>query len=190
MKTKLPIAVALGLGLLVGVVAGRFVWKAQLDRANTEIAEPSDVTDRALMVALDQAKNFHHKAKVYMSDGNLAAATASVRQILSLRFPANAPEAEDVRLDARALLAKLLVSQGQLEEAMRTVDEGIAQSTRDSFFLANVYTVKGEVYEARALQAEAAGDKAKAADERHNAIDAYGKSIQINEALQKQLEGK
>ena len=28
------------------------------------------------MVALGQAKNFHRKAKVYMSDGNLAAATA------------------------------------------------------------------------------------------------------------------
>jgi tetratricopeptide (TPR) repeat protein len=188
MKTKLPVAVALVLGFALGVIAGRWVWKAQLDRTNTDVTEPGDVTDRALMVALDQAKNFHHQAKVYMSDGNLAAATASVRQILSLRFPPNAPEAEDVRLDARALLAKLLVSQGQLEEAMRTVDEGIAQSTRKSFFLANVYTVKGEVYEARALQADAEGDKAKAADARHAAITAFDQSIQINEALQKQLE--
>ena len=125
-----------------------------------------------------------------MTDGNLPAATASIRQILSLAFPRGAPEAEDVRNDARALLAKLLVSQGQLEEAMRTVDEGIAQSTRKSFFLANVYTVKGEVYEARALQADAEGDagKAKAAAERHAAITAFDQSIQINEALQKQLE--
>jgi tetratricopeptide (TPR) repeat protein len=189
MKSKLPIAVALVLGLLLGVVAGRWVWKAQ-ERTNTELAEPGDVTDRALMVALDQAKNFHHKAKVYMSDGNLAAATASVRQILSLRFPPNAPEAEDVRLDARALLAKLLISQGQLEEAMLSVDEGIAQSTRKSFFLANVYTVKGEIYEARALQADAAGNAAKAAEERHAAISAFDQSIQINETLQKQLEDK
>jgi tetratricopeptide (TPR) repeat protein len=190
MKSKLPIAVALVLGFLVGVVAGRFIWKAQLERATTELTEPGDVTDRALMVALDQAKNFHHQAKVYMSDGNLTAATASVRQILSLRFPPNAPEAEDVRLDARALLAKLLVSQGQLEEAMRTVDEGIAQSTRKSFFLANLYTVKGEVHEALALQADAEGNKVKAADERHAAITEFAQSIQINEALQKQLEGQ
>src|ERR1700733_13584125 len=55
--------------------------------------------------------------QVLMSDGNLPAATASVRQILSLVFPAGAPEAEDVRNDARALLAKLLVSQGPLDEA-------------------------------------------------------------------------
>lgn len=155
----------------------------------TRVAESSDVIDEELMVSLAQAKNFHRKAKVYISDGNLPAATASVRQILSLRFPAGAPEADDVRLDARALLAKLLVSQGQLEEAMRTVSEGLAQSQRESFFVANLHTVQGEIHEARAalLDAEGEASKAKAADERRAAIAAYDRSIQINEKLQKQL---
>ena len=139
-------------------------------------------------MALAQAKNFHHKAKVYMTDGNrLAEATAAVRQILSLRFPPNTPEGEDVRNDARALLAKLLVAQNQLDDAMRTVDEGIAQSSRKSFFVANLYTVKGEIHEARALAFETAGETAKAVEERHAAIKAYDESIQINEGLQKQL---
>jgi hypothetical protein len=53
----------------------------------TKVPEAGDVIDQELMIALAQAKNFHHKAKVYMSDGNLVAATASVRQILSLRVP-------------------------------------------------------------------------------------------------------
>jgi hypothetical protein len=156
----------------------------------THLTDPSDVNDEELMVALAQAKNFHHKAKVYMSDGNIVAATASVRQILSLQFPAGAPEADDVRLDARALLAKLLVSQNQLDEAMRTVEEGLASSQRDSFFVANLHTVEGEIHEARAVQLD--GDeatKAKAQEERHAAITAYDKSIKINEKLQKQLTG-
>jgi hypothetical protein len=157
--------------------------------SQTKVADPSDVIDEQLMVSLAQAKNFHRKAKVYMSDGNLVAATASVRQILSLRFPTGAPEAEDVRLDARALLAKLLVSQGQVEEAMRTVQEGLAQSQRESFFVANLHTVQGEIHEARAAQLDAEGEpsKAKATDERRAAIAAYDRSIQINEKLQKQL---
>ncbi|MDB4961721.1 MAG: hypothetical protein JWP01_1720 [Myxococcales bacterium] len=157
--------------------------------SQTRVADPSDVIDEQLMVSLAQAKNFHRKAKVYMSDGNLAAATASVRQILSLRFPAGAPEAEDVRLDARALLAKLLVSQGQVEEAMRTVQEGLAQSQRESFFVANLHTVQGEIHEARAAQLDGEGEpsKAKAIEERRAAIAAYDHSIQINEKLQKQL---
>jgi hypothetical protein len=157
----------------------------------TRVAEPDEVIGQELMMALAQAKNFHHKAKVYMTDGNLVEATAAVRQILSLRFPQGSPEAEDVRNDARALLAKLLVSQNQLEEAMRTVNEGIAQSTRESFFVANLYTVQGEVHEARATALDTEGQKSKAAEERRSAIGAYDKSIKINEALQKKLmEGK
>ena len=141
----------------------------------THVADPSDVSDvidQGLMIALAQAKNFHHKAKVYMTDGNLTAATASVRQILSLAFPKGAPEADDVRNDARALLAKLLMSQGQLDEATRTIDEGLAASQRESFFVANLYTVQGELHEARAGAFDAAGEsgKASAADERRQAI--------------------
>src|SRR5277367_802705 len=74
----------------------------------TRVPEPTDAIDQHLMIALSQAKNLHHKAKVYMSDGNVTAAIAAVREILSLEFPAGAAEAEDVRDDARALLGKLL----------------------------------------------------------------------------------
>jgi hypothetical protein len=62
--------------------------------SQTKVADPTDVIDEQLMISLAQAKNFHRKAKVYMGDGNLAAATASVRQILSLRFPAGARAAQ------------------------------------------------------------------------------------------------
>jgi len=153
----------------------------------THTAEPADAIDQNLMIALSKAKNFHHKAKVYMSDGKADEAIAAVRQILSLRFPSGAPEADDVRLDARALLAKLLVGQGKLDEAMTIVEEGLAQSQRESFFVANLYTVKGEIHEERAKVADAANDKAKAVDERHAAIEAYDQSIKINEVIQKKL---
>jgi tetratricopeptide (TPR) repeat protein len=149
----------------------------------TQTAEPADAISPKLMIALSRAKNFYHLAKVYMSDGNVAAATASVREILSLEFPPGAPEAEDVRNDARALLAKILLGQGQLEDAMRVVQEGIAASQRESFFVANLYTVKGEIHEARA----AAGDGQRAIDEKHAAIEAYTKSNDIDVRIQKQL---
>src|SRR5512140_744329 len=145
--------------------------------SSTRVADPGDVIDQDLMSALAQAKNFHHKAKIYMADGNLTAATASVRQILSLAFPKGAPEADDVRNDARALLAKLLMSQGQLDEATRTIDEGLAASQRESFFVANLYTVQGELHEARAVAFDAAGEsgKAPAAEQRRAAISSYDK---------------
>jgi tetratricopeptide (TPR) repeat protein len=152
-------------------------------------ADPTEVIGQDLMIALSKAKNYHHKARVYMSDGKIAEAIASLREILSLKFPAGAPEAEDVRNDARALLAKLLVSQNQIDEAMRVVQEGIAQSQRESFFVANLYTVKGEIHEARAalLDPNDATQKAKIVDEKHAAIDAYDKSNSINTVLQDKL---
>jgi hypothetical protein len=160
------------------------------DRATSErataVAEPTDVADQALMLALSQAKNLHHKAKVYMTDGKLDDAIAAVRAILSLRFPAGALEADDVRDDARALLAKLLVEQGKLDDAMTVVMEGIGPSQRDSFFVANLWTVKGEIHEARAAQLDAS-DKAKASDEKRAAIEAYDRSIQIDQAIQKRV---
>jgi hypothetical protein len=104
-------------------------------RSVTRVAEAADVSgdtriDQQLMVALAQAKNFHHRAKVYMSDGNLPQAIDSVRAILSLRFPPGAAETEDVRADARALLAKLMIARGELAEAARVVDEGLAAASR------------------------------------------------------------
>jgi len=179
--------------VLVALASGCSSEREPGSSSTTRTADPSDVIDQDLMIALAQAKNFHHKAKVYMTDGNLASATAAVRQILSLPFPRGAAEADDVRNDARALLAKLLVSQNQLDEASRTIDEGLAQSQRESFFVANLYTVQGEIHEARAAGFEAAGEpgKASATDERRAAISSYDRSIQINERLQKKLmEGR
>ena len=153
----------------------------------TQVTDPADAIDQKLMIALSQAKNFHHKAKVYMSDGNTAAAIASVREILAIRFPP-APEADDVRNDARALLARLLVGQGQLDEAMNVVKEGLS-SPRESFFVANLYTVKGEIHEARAQQLEAQDPtaKAKLVEEHHAAIEAFDQSNRIDKKLQDQL---
>lgn len=179
----------LGIALALAACSGEREPTSPPAEPVTRVVEPGDVIDQGLMLALAQAKNFHHKAKVYMTDGNLAAATTSVREILSLPFPKGAPEADDVRNDARALLAKLLLSQGQVDEASRTIEEGLAASQRESFFVANLYTVQGGIHEARAATFDAAGDagKASATDERRAAIASYDRSIQINERLQKKL---
>jgi tetratricopeptide (TPR) repeat protein len=188
---KYLLLVILGLGLAVTSLTACSCTGDRTDDRTPRVTtpDPTDVIDQGLMIALSKAKNYHHKARVYMSDGKLAEAIASLREILSLKFPAGAPEAEDVRNDARALLAKLLVSQNQIDEAMRVVQEGIGQSQRESFFVANLYTVKGEIHEARAalLDPSDPTQKAKIVDEKHAAIDAYDKSNSINTVLQDKL---
>jgi len=178
-------ALALAVGLLAcGNDSGRD------GRTVTRLTQPEDAIDESLMLALSQAKNFHHKARVYMSDGQLPLATAAVRQILAIEFPDGAAEAEDVRTDARALLAKLLVAQGQVDAAMSVVDEGLAAATRESFFVANLYTVKGEVLQAQAELLVSTGQPAdgdRAREIRKQAIVAFDKSIAINTALQQHI---
>jgi len=172
--------------ILLAVIAITSCSEREPAPSVTQTAEPADAIGKKLMVALSQAKNLHHKAKVYMSDGKLEDAIGAVREILALRFPTGAAEADDVRNDARALLAKLLVDQGKLDDAMAIVMEGIGPSERDSFFVANLWTVQGEIHEARAAQLDAT-DKARAADEKRAAIEAYDRSIQIDRAIQKRL---
>ena len=190
---KLTTIVILGLMLHLGVAAcdrSQTTGNDKPSRARGS-ASTGPVISEALMLALAQAKNYHHKANVLVADGKPGAAIGVVREILALRFPANAPEADDVRHDARALLAKLLASQGQLDDAMSVIAEGLASATRDSFFVANLYTVQGELQQARAeVLAKDPARKAEADNARRAAIVAFDRSIQINTVLQQQLEGR
>lgn len=165
------------------------------ERSVTALPDPDD-PDRGeplseeLMLALSLAKNYHHKADVLAQEARFDESAEALRQILAVRFPAGAPEAEDVRLDARARLAKLLAGQGRIDEAVRVVEEGLAGAPRRSFFLANLYTVKGEVHEAQAAALDQRGtDQARSAARavRRAAIAAFDESIRINRALQEAL---
>ena len=148
-----------------------------------------------LLAALGQARSYHHIADLHLADGDLDAAAAALAQILEVRFPAGAPEGAETILDARARLARLELGRGRLDRAQRIVDDGLAAVSRDSFFLANLYTVAGELHEARArslapapapaLGDGAAGDAARA--ERKQAIAAYGRAIEIDERVQRAL---
>lgn len=159
------------------------------------------VLSEELMLALSLAKNYHHKADLLLQEAEPDQAATALQAILAIRFPEGAPEAEDVRLDARARLAKLLAAQGKLDEAGQLVADGLRGAPRRSFFLANLYTVQGEIHEARAAffdqqASTATSDAARAQAEvaageaRRDAIRAFDESIQINRALQQSLLGE
>lgn len=200
MKRATLALLAVGLSMAVCPACGDRDTEADKQRsvterpqANTRDLAGGDGTvaiDEPLMIALAQAKNFHHKADVYLREGDLDQAIDSVKQIVAIPFPDGAPEAEDIDLDARARLASLLATQGETDEAMKVADQGIDRATRRSFFLANLYTAKGEVYEAMAnVLDDEENDEARlqAREARRNAIEAFDQSITINRELQRAL---
>ena len=152
-----------------------------------ELADPRAVIGDELMVALHLAKNLHHKADVYLQEGQRTAAVRSLRDILSVQFPHDAPEAQDVVFDARARLAKLLLTEGKLDEALTTLDQGLRSADRDSFFLANLHTVRGEVLQARGDKETKLGNPDRATAARMDAIRAFNEAIRIDTNLQKRL---
>ena len=116
---------------------------------------------------------------------------ASVQEVLAIRFPAVSPEAEEVRLDACARLARLYHSSGGEagageDRALSILDECRKSSTRDSFLRAQLEGVAAEVYEARARRLPEV-EQQKAA--RRQAIQCLEKAIEIERRLQRTLLG-
>jgi len=148
----------------------------------TEITPPGDALSEELMLALSMAKNLHHKADVYLAEMRSDDAVKALEAILEIRFPEGAAEREDVTLDARARLARLLASQGKLDQALTAVDTGIKAAKRRSFFLANLHAVRGEILEGRALQIEDS-QPAEAKTLRVDAIKSLDEAIQIEKML-------
>jgi tetratricopeptide (TPR) repeat protein len=142
---------------------------------------PAGTVSPQLIAALEQAQSLHHRADELLRQGQTDAAIAEVARVLQVRFPAGAGEGDDVRLDARARLGTLYLKAGRLDEAERVVEEGLASASRDSFFLANLYNVRGELHEARAASLS---DPEAAKAELRKAILAYGHGQEINVRVQ------
>jgi len=183
------LALAAAVGLALGAAAcGSRTDEDGAARRVTELPQPGPALSQELMLGIALARNYHHKADVYLKEGRADQALASVRQILSIPFPSGSAEGEDVQADARARLAKLLVARGELDQALAVVDEGLAHTKRQSFFVANLHTVRGEVLEARASRIEAE-DRAGASAARRQAIEAHDRAIAIEKALLAELAG-
>ncbi len=140
-----------------------------------------------LMLTLASARALHHQADLLLQTGEVERAIEAVRAILALKLESRWPEAEEVRLDAAARLGKLLLGKGEEKEALALVERELGAGARESFYLSNLQSVRGEILEARAKRLEAAGEKEPARQSAREAIQAFERSIQINKRLQKQL---
>ena len=144
--------------------------------------------DEHLMLTLEEARAWQHRADVHLADGDRDAAIADVEALLRIAFPSGAAEGEEARLDAWARLATLHLAAGPADEAraLADVERGRGEATRDSFFRAHLETVAGEIEEARARRLDASDrDGARAA--RQRALELYARSIAINKRVQAAL---
>ncbi|HNN91239.1 MAG TPA: hypothetical protein PKI03_03180 [Pseudomonadota bacterium] len=170
---------------------GRWVWLCALlllpvggsgcQRAASGLLGGSAADNaEAVLIALSEARAWQRRADLLLLDGDLPGAIHSVEEVLQVPFPANTPEAEDVRLDAYLRLARLQLRVGgpeAEERALAAVESGRKLATRDSFFRAHLENAAADVYRARGERVTDPGEKRSAqrqeleAHERHIAID-------------------
>ena len=143
--------------------------------------------DEGLMVTLASARAYHHQADIYQRQGQLDKAMATVKKILGLDLDARWPEAEEVRLDATARLAKMMLGMEQVQQALTLVEGQIKDARRDSFYLSNLHSVRGEILEHQAGALDKMAQKDKARQVSREALAAFEKSIAINKKLQQRL---
>lgn len=147
-----------------------------------------------MLLSLNEARALQRRADLHLQLGDMTAAIADVKEVLLVRFPSGAREAEEVRLDARARLAQLYLRRGDEQgeqQALREVAEGLSEASGDSFFLAHLESVQAEVYEARARRQS---DPAAQREAQQQAVAALTRAIEIDRRLQRSLlnlkEGK
>jgi len=140
--------------------------------------------DERLLLALEEARAWQHRADTHLADGDAAAAREDVEQVLKVKFPDGAPEGEEARLDAWARLARLDATDEA--RALGDLERGRREATRDSFYRAHLETVAGELAEEKA-QRIAARDPEGAKAARRDALAAYARSIEINKRVQSAL---
>ena len=139
------------------------------------------------MLLLSTARAYHHQADLHLQQGDVQQAMGIMREIQALDPGSSWLEAEEVRLDATARLAKLLLGQGKEAEALQEADRGLASTRRESFYLSNLHSVRGEVLEQRSRRMDGAGEKEQAREVAREAIAAFERSITINKRLQQRL---
>jgi len=153
-------------------------------RATVAPQDRAGPVSQELLLSLAQVRALHHQADAFLQIGEVDAAIVAVSRVLDVSFPAGAEEAEDTRIDARARLAKLHLGRGRPDEARRVIDEGFRAATRESFFLANLAQVSGEVHEAEARRQT---DPEAGRRELRAALADYDKAVQIAERIQQRL---
>lgn len=144
--------------------------------------------DEKLMLALEEARAWQHRADIHLVDHEVGAAIADVEQVLRIQFPRGAAEGEEARLDAWARLGQLHLGPTEADEtrSLADVKRGRAEATRDSFYRAHLETVAGEILETRARRlTPAEGERARTV--RKEALEAYARSIAINVRVQAAL---
>jgi hypothetical protein len=147
------------------------------------------VVDDALLAYLSRARSAHHLADLAEKDSQPNRAVELLARFVESPSP-SAPEALEVRADARARLADLRSAAGDFERAERDLALGLEAARDTTYFRGRLFEVRGLLEERRAKAHEAKGDVSSAKKAREAAVQAFEEAVRIQELVQKAALGQ
>jgi hypothetical protein len=139
--------------------------------------------DQVLVAFLGKARSAHHSADLLEERHDLNGAVKVLEGLLGGRSIPARPEAREVQADTRARLADLKSQLGRFDEATREVESGLQLVEGTTYYRGHLFEVKGLVAEREAKRFKAEGDEVRAKRAEQEALDAFEKSMQVQEQV-------
>jgi hypothetical protein len=139
--------------------------------------------DEAVMAFLSAARALHHEADLQERSGDSAGAIATLERLVALPAPPRAVEVDEVLGDARARMAELRLSRGDVEGASRDVHAGLERAQSPTYFRGHLLEVDGIVEEKRASALADAGRPEEAARARTLAVGLLEEAVHMQEGV-------
>jgi hypothetical protein len=145
------------------------------------------VVDPGLLAFLSKARSAHHLADLAEEKQATGEALRVLQDFLKGRLPPARPEAEEVMADTHARVADLESQLGRFDEANASVERGLKLAQGTTYYLGHLLEIKGVVAERLAKQKRAAGDEQAARRAEQTAMEAYERSMEVQESVLDEL---
>jgi len=145
------------------------------------------VIDPGLLAFLSRARAAHHLADLAEEKQDVEEALRVLGEFLKGKAPPARAEAEEVLADTHARVADLESQLGRFDEANASVERGLTLAKGTTYYLGHLLETKGVVAERLAKKKRAEGDEQAARRAEKAAVDAYERSMQIQEKVLDQL---
>jgi tetratricopeptide (TPR) repeat protein len=149
-------------------------------------AEAQAPVDPALLAFLSRARALHHEADIAEGARDLSRASAAIERLIAGPSPGSHKEVDEVLADAHARLAELRAAAGDVEGALRAVDQGLLKAPGATYFRGHLFEVRGVIGERQAADLAARGQADAAQRLRQRALDDSDEAVKIQEEVIRQ----
>ncbi|MFO0613705.1 MAG: hypothetical protein U0414_14015 [Polyangiaceae bacterium] len=144
---------------------------------------PASAVNPVLVAFLSKARAAHHRADLAEAEGNRVATIRALTEVVTGKTPEHTPEVKEVLADTYARLGDLESQEGDFDDALDDVQDGLELATEITYFRGHLFEVRGLVEERQAKKLEAKGDDAGAKAARDRASAAFDEAIDVQEQV-------